>query len=199
MSEVRVLRGTIVTGIGDYAQWITKYHDYYQAKTGLSLFPGTLNLRLDHPYELPSAKVIRLEGHEYDSRVSVSILPVRLFGRPGAIPRPDLLAWATAADAEGRLSTLEWRPISNYGMGIVNLTGCRRSSLTRFPTLVRTKCNQILKLTIPVPKDQLPFRLLSHGANRLCREPPYGLPETFRPAVEHSTSPTLKLMLWIFE
>jgi riboflavin kinase, archaea type len=102
-----VLQGTIVTGIGDFAQWIAKYQEYYLAKTGLSLFPGTLNLRLDHPYQLPSAKVIRLEGHEYGSRVSVSILPVRLFGRSGVILRPDLPPWATATDAEDRLSTLE--------------------------------------------------------------------------------------------
>jgi riboflavin kinase, archaea type len=102
-----VLRGKIVTGTGDYAQWITKYQEYYQAKTGMRLFPGTLNLRLDHPYELPSTKVIRLKGHEYGSRVSVSILPVSLFGRPGVILRTDSPSWATATSAADRLSTLE--------------------------------------------------------------------------------------------
>jgi CTP-dependent riboflavin kinase len=102
-----VLRGTIVTGIGDYAQWITKYQEYYRAKTSLNSFPGTLNLRLDHRYEFPAAKVIRLEGHEYGSRVSVSILSVSLFGRQGVILRPDLSSWATAKDAAARLSTLE--------------------------------------------------------------------------------------------
>jgi len=102
-----VLRGMVFSGCGDYAQWITKYQEYYRAKTGLTLFPGTLNLRLPRPYELPPAKVLRLEGHEYGSRVSVSILPVRIFGRPGVILRPDLPPWATAADADERLSTIE--------------------------------------------------------------------------------------------
>jgi len=102
-----VLRGRIFAGIGDYAQWITKYQEYYRGKTGMTLFPGTLNLRLDHPYELPPDKVIRLEGHEYGSRVSVSILPVRILGRQGMILRPDLPLEATAEDAAGRLSTIE--------------------------------------------------------------------------------------------
>jgi hypothetical protein len=48
-----VLRGMVFSGCGDYAQWIAKYQEYYRAKTGLTLFPGTLNLRLPGPYELP--------------------------------------------------------------------------------------------------------------------------------------------------
>ncbi len=102
-----VLRGRVFTGIGDYARWIERYREYYRAKTGMSLFPGTLNLRLDHPYELPVAKVIRLEGAEYGSRVSVSILPVRLFDRAAVVLRPDLPQGASAEDAADRLATLE--------------------------------------------------------------------------------------------
>jgi CTP-dependent riboflavin kinase len=102
-----VVRGTVSTGRGDYVQWIALYQEYYRAKTGLTLFPGTLNLRLDHPFELPPDKIIRLEGHEIGSRVSVSIVPVRLFERAGVILRPDLPPWATAEDAADRLLTLE--------------------------------------------------------------------------------------------
>jgi len=102
-----VLRGRVFTGIGDYARWIEMYQEHYRTKTGMSLFPGTLNVRLDHPYELPVGKVIRLEGAEYGSRVSVSILPVRLFGRPAFVLWPDLKQDASAEDAADRLSTLE--------------------------------------------------------------------------------------------
>jgi len=101
------LRGKVFTGIGDYARWIERYREYYRVKTGMSLFPGTLNVRLDRPYELPAGKVIRLEGAEYGSRVSVSILPVRLFDRPAFVLRPDLLQGASAEDAADRLATLE--------------------------------------------------------------------------------------------
>ncbi len=102
-----VLHGKVFTGIGDYARWIEMYQEHYRAKTGVSLFPGTLNLRLDQPYELPIGKVIRLEGAEYGSRVSVSILPVRLFERQGFVLRPDLPQSASAEDAADRLATLE--------------------------------------------------------------------------------------------
>ena len=37
------------------------------------------------------------------------------------------------------------------------------------------------------PKDQLPFRVLSHEPCRLCRELPYGLPGTLLLAAERST------------
>ena len=102
-----ILHGRVFTGAGDYARWIERYREYYRAKSGLSLFPGTLNLRLDDPYELPAGKVIRLEGAEYGSRVSVSILPVRLFDWPAFVLRPDLKQGASAEDAADRLSTLE--------------------------------------------------------------------------------------------
>ena len=47
------------------------------------------------------------------------------------------------------------------------------------------------------PKDQLPFRLLSHQPYRLCRELPYGLPGTLLLAAEHSTrSPACALFRW---
>lgn len=102
-----VLRGRVVTGIGDYARWIETLHAYYTAKTGMHLFPGTLNLRLDQRYELPPHRIIRLEKEEYGGRVSVSIVPVRILGRQAFIVRPDLPADATADDAASRLMTLE--------------------------------------------------------------------------------------------
>jgi riboflavin kinase len=102
-----VLRGRVVAGIGDYAHWIELLRTYYTAKTGMRLFPGTLNLRLDQPYELPPHRVIRLGKEEYGGRVSVSIVPVRILGRQAYILRPDLPVGATADDAASRLMTLE--------------------------------------------------------------------------------------------
>ena len=57
-----VLRGMVFSGCGDYAQWITKYQEYYRAKTGLTLFPGTLNLRLPGPYESRSRRLMHGTG-----------------------------------------------------------------------------------------------------------------------------------------
>jgi riboflavin kinase, archaea type len=83
-----ILRGKVVSGMGSFSYWIEKLHDHYQRKTGMSLFPGTLNLELDEPYTLP-ARVIRLEGHEYNGAVSVNIVPCRIQGRNGFILRTD--------------------------------------------------------------------------------------------------------------
>lgn len=69
-----VLRGRVVTGMGSFSYWIEKLGDHYERKTGMRLFPGTLNLELEEPYSLPG-RVMRLEGWEYGGSVSVNIVP----------------------------------------------------------------------------------------------------------------------------
>jgi riboflavin kinase len=74
--------------MGNFSYWIEKLHDHYQRKTGMSLFPGTLNVQLDQPYSLPS-EVTRLEGGEYGGTVSVNIVPCSILGRSAFILRTD--------------------------------------------------------------------------------------------------------------
>ncbi len=62
--------------------------DHYLRKTGLDLYPGTLNVELPEPYSLPR-KRLRLEASEYGGEVSVSIVPCRVFDRPAFILRTD--------------------------------------------------------------------------------------------------------------
>ena len=83
-----VLRGVVTGGRGDFGQWIEKLQDHYERKTGMRLFPGTLNLRLGQPFSL-SGDVIRLEKEEYGGRVSVNMIPCRILGREGFILRTD--------------------------------------------------------------------------------------------------------------
>jgi riboflavin kinase, archaea type len=92
--KMSILRGKVVSGMGNFSYWIAKLHEHYQRKTGMSLFPGTLNVQLDQPYTLPR-HVIRLEGHEYGGSVSVSIAPCSILGKSGFILRTD-------ANEEGR-------------------------------------------------------------------------------------------------
>jgi CTP-dependent riboflavin kinase len=55
----------------------------------MRLFPGTLNVHLiSGSYPTP-ASALRLENEEYGGRVSVSIVPCKIFGRKGFILRPD--------------------------------------------------------------------------------------------------------------
>ena len=85
---MQVLRGRLVSGRGDFRVWIGRLGDLYEKKTGMRLYPGTLNLELPVSYSLPST-VIRLEAEEYSGKVSVSIVPCRIFDRPAFLLRTD--------------------------------------------------------------------------------------------------------------
>ncbi len=83
-----ILRGIVATGKCDFSYWMQKLGPYYNQKTGMKLFPGTLNVKLDTDYVLPK-KRIRLEKEEYGGTVSVSIVPCKIFGRKAFILRTD--------------------------------------------------------------------------------------------------------------
>ncbi len=83
-----LLSGKVVSGMGNFSYWIEKLHDHYLRKTGMNLFPGTLNIQLDEPYALPK-HVIRLEGCEYGGSVSVNIVPCSILGKDAFILRTD--------------------------------------------------------------------------------------------------------------
>ncbi|MGB8354493.1 MAG: DUF120 domain-containing protein [Chthoniobacteraceae bacterium] len=85
---MKKLIGKVCSGKGDFAQWIAKLHGHYTQKTGLALFPGTLNVRLSVPYQLPPNR-LRLEAAEYGGKVSVNLVPCRVFGRRAFILRTD--------------------------------------------------------------------------------------------------------------
>ena len=82
------LRGKLVSGQGNFSFWIERLNDLYERKTGMRLYPGTLNLELAFPYSLPP-DVIRLEAGEYGGKVSVSIVPCRILGRQAFLLRTD--------------------------------------------------------------------------------------------------------------
>ena len=84
----QILRGRVVSGIGNFSFWIDKLADHYERKTGMKLFPGTLNVQLQSPWTLPE-NPIRLEGSEYGGTVSVSIVPCSIRGRRAFILRTD--------------------------------------------------------------------------------------------------------------
>src|SRR5258708_15016 len=85
---MRVLNGKVVTGVGNFSFWIEKLQHHYLNKTGLELFPGTLNILLDEPFDLPQDRV-RLEAEEYGGTVSVNIIACTIFGRRAVILRTD--------------------------------------------------------------------------------------------------------------
>lgn len=80
--------GKVVAGMKSFSYWMEKLHEHYARKTGMELYPGTLNVELDQPYSLPK-QVIRLEGHEYGGTVSVSMVPCTIEGRRAFVVRTD--------------------------------------------------------------------------------------------------------------
>ncbi|MGJ5819122.1 DUF120 domain-containing protein [Paludibaculum fermentans] len=83
-----LLRGRLVSGLGNFGYWIGQLADHYERKTGMRLYPGTLNVELPEPYSLPPDP-LRLEAHEDGGRVSVNIIPCRIFGRSAFLLRTD--------------------------------------------------------------------------------------------------------------
>lgn len=51
-----VLTGRVASGTGDLARWMTVHAAAYATATGMALYPGSLNLVLDEPWPLPSAR-----------------------------------------------------------------------------------------------------------------------------------------------
>jgi riboflavin kinase, archaea type len=88
------LRGKVVSGRSDFGFWIERLSSFYEQKTGMRLYPGTLNIELSFPYSLPPG-VLRLEAQEYGGSVSVSIVPCRIFDRPAFLLRTDQNEWGT--------------------------------------------------------------------------------------------------------
>ena len=82
------VRGRVVSGQANFGLWLQRLSDFYEKKTGMRLYPGTLNIELATPYSLPP-EVMRLEANEYGGSVSVSIVPCRIFDRQAFLLRTD--------------------------------------------------------------------------------------------------------------
>lgn len=84
-----LLRGKVVSGLGNFSYWIGKLEDHYFRKTGMHFYPGTLNVFLDEPWSLPP-NCLRLEKEEYSGSVSVNLVPCRVFNRSAFLLRTDV-------------------------------------------------------------------------------------------------------------
>jgi riboflavin kinase len=81
-----VLRGRVSGGIGGHAHWMTVHAELYEAKTGVRLYPGSLNVVLDYAWHVGTQSV-RLEPPEYG--VGLSIVPCTINGLDAFILRTD--------------------------------------------------------------------------------------------------------------
>ena len=80
MSEV--LAGKVQAGFGDASRWLNLFNTAYSQKLGMSVFPGALNIALDHVFNWFDA---RYEPHricfgreEYGGERDILLLPCEL-------------------------------------------------------------------------------------------------------------------------
>jgi len=81
-----VLHGSVQAGQGLLAQRMRPHADIYTRVTGMTLYPGSLNVLLDSPWTLPTER-LRLEPTELG--VGVNLVPCRIFDRPAFVFRTD--------------------------------------------------------------------------------------------------------------
>ena len=112
MSELLV--GKVQAGFGDAARWLKLSNAAYSQKLGMSVFPGSLNIALDHVFDWFDARYearrIWFGREEYGDERDILLLPGDLVSLDH---RRDVLA-----DAD------------DCGEGIDEIRGSSRSSLT---------------------------------------------------------------------
>ncbi|MEM8713100.1 MAG: DUF120 domain-containing protein [Planctomycetota bacterium] len=84
--EMLKTQGRVESGLGDAAHWIALLADHYRRLTGETLFPGTLNVRLDEEWWAPKGARC-LHGSEYGGKVSIYVIPCLFMGEPAWILR----------------------------------------------------------------------------------------------------------------
>jgi CTP-dependent riboflavin kinase len=80
MSEL--LSGKVQAGPGDASRWLNLFNAAYSKKLGISLFPGSLNIALDHVFNWFDARYeahrILFDREEYGGQRDVLLLPCEL-------------------------------------------------------------------------------------------------------------------------
>ena len=83
---VMLLRGRESGGIGNLAHLMTVHADLYEAKTGVRLYPGSLNVVLDHVWHVGTQRV---QLDPPDVGVGLSIVPCTIERLDAFILRTD--------------------------------------------------------------------------------------------------------------
>jgi riboflavin kinase, archaea type len=88
---MKKLIGKVITGSGDLSfrmNTVPNLMEAYYKKTGFRLFPGSLNIKMENDFQVPTG-AMRLEKEEYGGQVSVSLIPCRFLDKDVFIVRTD--------------------------------------------------------------------------------------------------------------
>jgi riboflavin kinase, archaea type len=82
-----ILRGEVVSGLGDLSRWMELYQELYTSRVGTHLFPGSLNVSLATEWSMARVDV-RLDPAEYGG-IGMNIARCEIEGIPAFILRTD--------------------------------------------------------------------------------------------------------------
>jgi len=75
---IELLRGRVESGENDASKWLTLFNAEYSRKLGIPVFPGSLNLRLDEPFNWLAPQyqpsIIRFGQQEYGGERDILLL-----------------------------------------------------------------------------------------------------------------------------
>lgn len=81
------LQGKVASGIGIAKMWVSKIENVFKEKTGMKVFHGTLNIKLDIDYVIEPDFVILPE--EYGGTQNVLVKQCKIFGNKAYIVRAE--------------------------------------------------------------------------------------------------------------
>jgi riboflavin kinase len=74
--------GYLQSGKNDASRWLEMFNEAYSAKTGIAIFPGSLNLALDNTFDWFSPiyqnQIIQFKKSEYGGERDILLLPCTL-------------------------------------------------------------------------------------------------------------------------
>lgn len=82
-----ILRGKISSGLGTAKMWVGKIESTFEEETGIKLFHGTLNIKLEKDYIIKSDWIIKPE--EYGGTQNVLVKKCEILGNTAYIVRAE--------------------------------------------------------------------------------------------------------------
>ena len=75
---IELLRGRVEAGEGDASKWLSLFNAEYSIKLGMPVFPGSLNVRLDQPFDWLAPRyqqgIIQFGRREYGGERDILLL-----------------------------------------------------------------------------------------------------------------------------
>jgi len=97
-----LLIGRVQAGKNDASRWLSKFNEAYSHKTGMSVFPGSLNLVLEHPFDWFEPRyrerTVWFGREEYGGERDILLLPCELM----SLEARAAFLWTTTIGARDR-------------------------------------------------------------------------------------------------